>query len=166
MRIADFLFALSLVSASVLVLPQGLPVRPNPPPAHANPFAKMSFDRILRYQTMINRQLYQAINQLERLQRLRKGDQVPALLNLQVLRDTPMISEEENPEQQARSANYETKPRSLLFSGESFFGDASWAETLSEPEGLRWSNGHEPVGAREWFPLSCRAPTGGVRGRE
>jgi hypothetical protein len=59
----------------------------------------MSFDRILRYQTMINRQLYQAINQLVRLQRLRKGDQVPALLNLQVLRDTPMISEEENPEQ-------------------------------------------------------------------
>jgi len=34
MRIADFLFALSLVSASVLVLPQGSPVRPNPRPAH------------------------------------------------------------------------------------------------------------------------------------
>jgi hypothetical protein len=33
MRIADFLFALSLVSASVLVLPQGSPVRPNPRPA-------------------------------------------------------------------------------------------------------------------------------------
>jgi len=34
MRIADFLCALSLVSASVLVLPQGLTVRPNSPPAH------------------------------------------------------------------------------------------------------------------------------------
>ncbi len=34
MRITYFLFALSLVSASVLLLPQGLPVRPDPPPAH------------------------------------------------------------------------------------------------------------------------------------
>jgi hypothetical protein len=34
MRTAYFLFALSLVSASVLLLPQGLPVRPDPPPAH------------------------------------------------------------------------------------------------------------------------------------
>jgi hypothetical protein len=65
----------------------------------ANPFAKMSFDRILRYQTTINRQLYQAMNQLERLQRLRKGDHVPAPLNLEVLRDTPTISDEENADQ-------------------------------------------------------------------
>jgi hypothetical protein len=35
-------------------------------------------DKIVRYQTTINRQLYQAINQLERLQRFRKGDKVPA----------------------------------------------------------------------------------------
>ena len=35
-----------------------------------NLFGKTSIDRILRYETMINRQLYQAINQLERLQRL------------------------------------------------------------------------------------------------
>jgi hypothetical protein len=34
MRIADFLFALFLVSASVLLLPQGSPVQRNPPPAH------------------------------------------------------------------------------------------------------------------------------------
>jgi len=33
MRIADFLLALSLVSASVLLLPQSLPVRPAPAPA-------------------------------------------------------------------------------------------------------------------------------------
>lgn len=58
----------------------------------------MSFDRILRYQTTIDRQLYQAMNQLERLQRLRKGDHVPAPLNLQVLRDTPTISEDESPQ--------------------------------------------------------------------
>ena len=38
-----------------------------------NPFKHPSIDRILRYQTTINRQLFQAMNQLERLQRLRKG---------------------------------------------------------------------------------------------
>ena len=41
---------------------------------------------------------YQAINQLERLQRLRKGDHEPAPVNLQVLHDAPTISDEENPE--------------------------------------------------------------------
>jgi hypothetical protein len=34
MRMADFFLVLSLVSSSVLFLPQGLPVRPDPPPAH------------------------------------------------------------------------------------------------------------------------------------
>jgi len=33
MRIAEFLFALSLLSASVLLLPQSLPIRNDPPPA-------------------------------------------------------------------------------------------------------------------------------------
>jgi hypothetical protein len=64
-----------------------------------NPFGKTSIDRILRYETMINRQLYQAINQLERLERLRKGENVPAPLNLQVLHDAPAISDEENSDQ-------------------------------------------------------------------
>lgn len=41
---------------------------------------------------------YQAINQLERLQRLRKGDHEPAPVNLQVLHDAPTISDEEHPE--------------------------------------------------------------------
>jgi hypothetical protein len=67
--------------------------------AESKPFAHTPIDRIVRYQTTINRQLYQAINQLERLQRLRKGDHVPAPLSLQVSHDTPTISEEENPEQ-------------------------------------------------------------------
>jgi len=64
--------------------------------ASLTPFSSSPIDKILRYQTTINRQLYQAINQLERLQRLRKGDNVPAPLNVQVLRDTPTISEDEN----------------------------------------------------------------------
>lgn len=67
--------------------------------AESRPFSHTAIDRIVRYHATINRQLYQAINQLERLQRLRKGDNVPAPLNVQVLRDTPTISEEENPEQ-------------------------------------------------------------------
>jgi hypothetical protein len=36
---------------------------------------------------MINRQLFQAINQLERLQRLRRDEDVPTLLNMQVSHD-------------------------------------------------------------------------------
>jgi hypothetical protein len=59
------------------------------------PFYHSPIDRIVRYQTMINRQLYQAINQLERLQRLRKGDNVPAPLNVQVSHDAPTTSEEQ-----------------------------------------------------------------------
>jgi hypothetical protein len=48
----------------------------------SKPFVHTPIDRIVRYQTTINR-ISQAINQLERLQRLRKGDHVPAPLNSQ-----------------------------------------------------------------------------------
>ena len=44
-------------------------------------------DRILRYETSINRQWAYAINQLERLQRARKGEHVPAPVSVQVSRD-------------------------------------------------------------------------------
>jgi hypothetical protein len=40
-------------------------------------------DRILRYETTINRQLAYAVNQLERLQRARKGEHVPAPVTVQ-----------------------------------------------------------------------------------
>jgi hypothetical protein len=53
-----------------------------------NPFKHTSIDRLVRYQTTINRQLFQAMNQLERLQRLRKGDNVLAPLTLEVAHDT------------------------------------------------------------------------------
>lgn len=43
----------------------------------------------------MTRQLFQTMNQLERLQRLRKGENVPAPLNLQVLGDVPAVIEEE-----------------------------------------------------------------------
>jgi len=48
--------------------------------------------------TTINRQLFQAMNQMERLQRLRKGENVPAPLTLQVSHDAPTIAEQENSE--------------------------------------------------------------------
>jgi hypothetical protein len=64
----------------------------------AGPFKRTSIDRILRYQTTTNRQLFQAMNQLERLQRLRKGENVPAPLTVQVSGDTPTISDHENSE--------------------------------------------------------------------
>jgi hypothetical protein len=38
-------------------------------------------DRILRYETHLDRQLYRAMDQLERLQRRRKGENVPPPLN-------------------------------------------------------------------------------------
>jgi len=60
------------------------------------PFQGSTVPNVLRYQTTINRQLFQAMNQLERLQRLRKGDNVPAPLNLQVLGEPPTLSEQEN----------------------------------------------------------------------
>ncbi len=47
------------------------------PPAQAG-------DRLLRYETAIDRQLYKAMNELERLQRRRRGDAVPPPLNVEV----------------------------------------------------------------------------------
>ena len=58
-----------------------------------NPFTRSPIPTIARYQTTINRQLFQAMNQLERLQRLRKGDIVPAPLNLEILGEPPIVLE-------------------------------------------------------------------------
>ena len=66
--------------------------------SEANPFKRISIDRIVRYQTTINRQLFQAMNQLERLQRLRKGENLPAPLTVQVSHDAPTISDHESSE--------------------------------------------------------------------
>jgi hypothetical protein len=44
-------------------------------------------ERILRYETANQRQLAHSMNQLERLQRSRKGEHVPAPVSLQVSRD-------------------------------------------------------------------------------
>jgi hypothetical protein len=63
------------------------------------PFRDASIDKILRYQTTINRQLFQAMNQLERLQRLRQGDRVPAPINIQLSGDTATTSDEQHADQ-------------------------------------------------------------------
>jgi hypothetical protein len=39
-------------------------------------------DKLLRYEVHLDRQLYRAMDQLERLQRQRKGENVPAPLNV------------------------------------------------------------------------------------
>lgn len=44
-------------------------------------------DQILRYDTTIQRQFNQTINQLERLQRMRKGENVPAPVSVQLSND-------------------------------------------------------------------------------
>ena len=47
----------------------------------------VELDRILRYETTIQRQMVYAINQLERLQRTRKGEHVPAPVSVQLSSD-------------------------------------------------------------------------------
>lgn len=47
----------------------------------------VDLDRIQRYETTIHRELANAINQLERLQRARKGEYVPVPVSLQVSND-------------------------------------------------------------------------------
>ncbi|MFX0196163.1 MAG: hypothetical protein ACFFCW_08575 [Candidatus Hodarchaeota archaeon] len=46
--------------------------------------SRHELDRLLRYEGAIERQLYKALNQLERLQRLRAGDNVPAPVEMDV----------------------------------------------------------------------------------
>lgn len=46
--------------------------------------SKEELDRLLRYEGAIERQLYKAMNQLERMQRLRLGDHVPAPVEVDV----------------------------------------------------------------------------------
>jgi hypothetical protein len=45
---------------------------------------KYELDRLLRYEGAIERQFYKALNQLERLQRLRLGDNVPAPIEMNI----------------------------------------------------------------------------------
>jgi hypothetical protein len=54
--------------------------------------------RLIRYQTMVNRQLFQAIQQLERLQRLRRGGMTPDPISVQVSGDVASSSGDENSE--------------------------------------------------------------------
>jgi len=45
---------------------------------------KESMEKLMRYEGSINRQLSQAMNQLERLQRQRNGELVPAPISVEV----------------------------------------------------------------------------------
>ena len=46
--------------------------------------SKEAVDKILRYETAMERQLYRAMNQLERLQRMRRGELIPPPVNIEV----------------------------------------------------------------------------------
>ncbi|HSH14746.1 MAG TPA: hypothetical protein VLD18_01850, partial [Verrucomicrobiae bacterium] len=46
--------------------------------------AMASLDKILRYETKLERQLYRALAQLERMQRRRQGENIPAPLSAEV----------------------------------------------------------------------------------
>ena len=54
--------------------------------------SKDELDRLLRYEGAIERQLYKALNQLERLQRLRAGDSVPPPVKVDVDINTGQIT--------------------------------------------------------------------------
>ena len=41
-------------------------------------------DKIMRYETKLERQLYRAMAQLERIQRMRRGEAIPAPLSVEV----------------------------------------------------------------------------------
>jgi serine phosphatase RsbU (regulator of sigma subunit) len=41
-------------------------------------------EKILRYETALERQLFRAMNQLERLQRRRQGENIPAPLTMEI----------------------------------------------------------------------------------
>jgi hypothetical protein len=41
-------------------------------------------DKIMRYETTLERQLYRAMDQLERLQRRREGEEVPPPVNVEL----------------------------------------------------------------------------------
>jgi hypothetical protein len=43
-------------------------------------------DKLLRYESQLDRELYRAMDQLERLQRQRKGENVPPPLNVNLTR--------------------------------------------------------------------------------
>jgi hypothetical protein len=65
---------------------------PQPPKSRVaglqlGPSPGAELDRILRYETTIQRQLVYAINQLERLQRARKGEHVPAPVSVHLSSD-------------------------------------------------------------------------------
>ncbi len=49
--------------------------------------SKDAVDKILRYETTIERQLYRAMTQLERLQRMRSGESVPMPISVEVSQD-------------------------------------------------------------------------------
>jgi hypothetical protein len=72
-------------------LSRGAGLGPNPELAaikdHLSLPLGADLDRILRYETTIQRQMVYAINQLERLQRTRKGEHVPAPVSVQLSSD-------------------------------------------------------------------------------
>jgi len=49
--------------------------------------SKEVLDKILRYETTISRQLYKAMAELERLQRMRRGEPVPPPINVEVSKE-------------------------------------------------------------------------------
>ena len=80
---------------------------------------------------MINRQFYQAMYHLEELQRLRRGQDVPEPINAHISHAIATASDERS---QAINHNYETNPRSCLFSAPGFQPGGTAGEDTPGPE--------------------------------
>jgi hypothetical protein len=89
---------------------------------------------LMRYDSMINRQFYQAMYQLEELQRLRRGQDVPEPINAHISRASATASDERS---QAINHNYETNPRSSLLSMFGFQAGETAGKDTPGPE-LWW----------------------------
>jgi hypothetical protein len=51
-------------------------------------------NKLLRYEAHLNRQLYRAMDQLERLQRQRRGEKVPPPLNINLVGGTSLFAKQ------------------------------------------------------------------------
>ena len=71
---------------SVLEFPDPLETHPELDAirSHLSLPGKEAMEKLMRYESSNNRQLFQAVNQLERLQRQRKGELVPAPISVEV----------------------------------------------------------------------------------
>jgi hypothetical protein len=126
-----------------------------------HPFYGNAVDKLLRYQSTINRQLSQASDQLERLQRMRAGDDVPTPLSVDVRLDVPFAGSEDfeppNPFVASPPDHFlRTPPSRLLFSNEVAVAESTEAGADQETDTAESPNPEAHASIFEVNPSSSR----------